>query len=121
MTHKWAGMNFSQWGKEPEQSGFDTDKLTKIAHSSVQIPEGFNVHSRLRRMYIDSKLKSLEKGEVDWGTAEAMALGSLAFEGYNARLVGEDSERGTFSQRHAVFHDQNTGKTCSPIKNSPYM
>ncbi len=121
MTHKWAGMNFSQWGKEPEQSGFETDKLTKIAQSSVQIPQGFNVHSRLNRMYIDSKLKSLEKGEVDWGTAEAMALGSLAFEGYNARLVGEDSERGTFSQRHAVFHDQITGKTYSPIKNSPYM
>ena len=53
MTHKWTGMNFSQWGKEPEHSGFDTDKLTKIAHSSVKIPEGFNVHSRLSRMYID--------------------------------------------------------------------
>ena len=121
MTHKWAGMNFSQWGKEPEQSGFETDKLTKIAQSSVQIPQGFNVHSRLNRMYIDSKLKSLEKGEVDWGTAEAMALGSLAFEGYNARLVGEDSERGTFSQRHMVFHDQDTGATCMPFKESKFM
>jgi len=79
------------------------------------------VHSRLNRMYIEPKLKSLEKGEVDWGTAEAMALGSLAFDGYNARLVGEDSERGTFSQRHAVFHDQQTGKTYSPIKNDRYM
>jgi 2-oxoglutarate dehydrogenase complex dehydrogenase (E1) component-like enzyme len=86
-----------------------------IARSSVNIPEGFNVHSRLKRMFIDSKLKSLEKGSIDWATAEHMAMGSLAFEGYNSRLVGEDSERGTFSQRHAVFHDQETGKTCSPM------
>jgi len=50
-------------------------------------------------------LKALDAGSIDWATAEAMALGSLAFEGYNARMVGEDSERGTFSQRHAVFHD----------------
>jgi 2-oxoglutarate dehydrogenase complex dehydrogenase (E1) component-like enzyme len=56
-------------------------------------------------MFIEPKLKSLERGNIDWATAEAMALGSLAFDGYNSRLVGEDSERGTFSQRHAVFHD----------------
>jgi len=47
-----------------------------------------------------------------------MALGSLNFEGYNARLVGEDSERGTFSQRHAVFHDQESGKTIMPCRDS---
>jgi 2-oxoglutarate dehydrogenase complex dehydrogenase (E1) component-like enzyme len=58
---------------------------------------------------------------LDWATAEAMALGSLTFEGFNARLVGEDSERGTFSQRHAVFHDQHSGETCSPCKDAPYI
>ena len=56
-------------------------------------------------MFIDPKLKSIEKGKVDWATAEAMALASLSIEGFNTRLVGEDSERGTFSQRHAVFTD----------------
>lgn len=56
-------------------------------------------------MYIADKLKVLDAGKVDWATAEAMALGSLQFDGYNSRLVGEDSERGTFSQRHMVFHD----------------
>ena len=56
-------------------------------------------------MFIGPRLKSIEKGQIDWATAEAMALGSLAFEGFNARLVGEDSERGTFSQRHALFTD----------------
>lgn len=56
-------------------------------------------------MYIDDRLKGVKNGEIDWASAEAMALGSLQFDGYNSRLVGEDSERGTFSQRHMVFHD----------------
>ena len=56
-------------------------------------------------MFIDPRLKSIEKGRIDWATGEAMALGSLAFEGFNSRLVGVDSERGTFSQRHMVFTD----------------
>ena len=72
-------------------------------------------------MYIDSKKKSLDKGSIDWATAEAMALGSLCMEGYNVRLVGEDSERGTFSQRHAVLHDQNTAQKTVPLLESPYM
>jgi 2-oxoglutarate dehydrogenase complex dehydrogenase (E1) component-like enzyme len=48
-------------------------------------------------MYIDDRIKSINEGNIDWATAEAMALGSLQFDGYNSRLVGEDSERGTFS------------------------
>ena len=63
------------------------------------------MHPRLGKMFIDPRLKSIEKGRIDWATGEAMALGSLAFEGFNSRLVGEDSERGTFSQRHMVFTD----------------
>jgi probable 2-oxoglutarate dehydrogenase E1 component DHKTD1 len=72
-------------------------------------------------MYIDAKIKQLDKQQVDWATAEHMAMGSLTFEGFNSRLVGEDSERGTFSQRHAVFHDQETGNTCMPCRDSDYI
>lgn len=72
-------------------------------------------------MYIEPRLKQLDKGNFDWAMAEAAALGSLAFEGYNARLVGEDTERGTFSQRHAVFTDQDTCKAFMPLRESPYM
>jgi len=50
-------------------------------------------------------LKGIDEKKVDWATAEVMALGSLNIEGFNTRLVGEDSERGTFNQRHAVFVD----------------
>jgi len=72
-------------------------------------------------MYINDRLKTISEGQIDWATAEAMALGSLTFEGFNSRLVGEDSERGTFSQRHMVFHDQVTGKTCMPMRDSEFM
>ena len=61
------------------------------------MPENFNVHPRLQKMFINSRQKSIEKGVYDWATAEAMALGSLTFEGFNTRVVGEDTERGTFS------------------------
>lgn len=105
MTHKWSGMKFSQYGSEPKETGYDTEVLREIVKSSVDIPEGFLVHNRLQRMYIDDRLKTLSQDKIDWASAEAMALGSLTFDGFNSRIVGEDSERGTFSQRHFVFHD----------------
>jgi 2-oxoglutarate dehydrogenase complex dehydrogenase (E1) component-like enzyme len=56
-------------------------------------------------MHIANRLSNIDNNEFDWATAEAMAYGSLLIDGYNVRLSGEDVERGTFSQRHAVFHD----------------
>jgi 2-oxoglutarate dehydrogenase complex dehydrogenase (E1) component-like enzyme len=64
---------------------------------SVYLPDDFNCHPRLKKMHIANRLEAIEKGKVDWATAEAMALSSLNLEGHNTRLVGEDSERGTFS------------------------
>ena len=114
-------MQFSQWGEEPAQTGFDTAKLVDIAKSTVDLPAGFNVHPRLKKMFIDPRIKTIESGKFDWATAEAIAFGSLASEGYNVRLVGEDSERGTFSQRHAVFTDQETTQAFRPLIQSNYM
>ena len=68
-----------------------------IAKSSVDLPAGFAVHPRLKKMFIDSRLKTIESGKFDWAAGEAVAFGSLVTEGFNVRLVGEDSERGTFS------------------------
>ena len=56
-------------------------------------------------MHIAHRLKSIDEDKIDWATAEAMACGSLTIDGYNVRIVGEDVERGTFSHRHALFHD----------------
>lgn len=56
-------------------------------------------------MHIANRSKAIDEDRIDWATAEAMALTSLNHEGYNTRLIGEDVERGTFSQRHMVYHD----------------
>ena len=97
MTHKWKGIDFSQFGKEPEHTGFDVDQLRDFGNKSVELPDDFNVHPRLHKMHISNRLKSIAENKVDWATAEAIALTSLNFDGYNTRIVGEDVERGTFS------------------------
>jgi 2-oxoglutarate dehydrogenase complex dehydrogenase (E1) component-like enzyme len=98
-------MDFSQWGKDPKDSGVAEETLKTIIKASVEIPEHIKPHQRLQRMHIANRLKSIDEDQLDWATAEAMACGSLTIDGYNVRIVGEDVERGTFSQRHAVFHD----------------
>ena len=75
-------------------------------------------------MHIANRLKSLEEDKFDWATAEAMACGSLTIDGYNVRIVGEDVERGTFSQRHAVLHDHESlsgHNFTTPLIVSTYM
>jgi len=109
-------MDFSQNGKEPDHTGFDVESLKNLVKLSVDLPEDFVCHPRLKKMHISNRLKSVESGQVDWATAEAIALGSLNLDGYNTRLVGEDSERGTFSHRHAVLVDQQDfGRRHTPL------
>lgn len=62
------------------------------------------------KSHIQSRLNKIESGEcLDWATAEALAIGSLLYQGYNVRISGQDVGRGTFSQRHAMLVDQSTG------------
>lgn len=78
--------------------------------------EGFNIHRNLKRI-LNSRLKTVEEGEgIDWSTAEALAFGTLVGEKYHVRVSGQDVERGTFSQRHAVLHDQESEKTYTPLQ-----
>lgn len=121
MTHKWEDMEFSIFGEEPDCTGYDPYTLMRIAESTVKLPSDFKVHPRLERQHIANRVSQLEENKVDWATAEAMALGSLAIEGHNVRLVGQDSERGTFSQRHAIFTEQETQQKYFAMKESQYM
>ena len=90
------------------------DRLRHIA--SINLPEGFQVHRNLKRILANRK-KTVAEGEgIDWSTAEALAFGSLAMDGHHVRVSGQDVERGTFSQRHAVLHDQETEKTYTPLQ-----
>ncbi|EKV14610.1 Alpha-ketoglutarate dehydrogenase complex subunit Kgd1, putative [Penicillium digitatum] len=86
----------------------------KIAGTGV--PEGFELHRNLKRI-LSGRKKTVDEGKnIDWATAEALAFGSLVDEGYHVRVSGQDVERGTFSQRHAVLHDQQTERTYTPLK-----
>lgn len=71
--------------------------LKDIGLKSVRLPADFNVHPRLEKMHIANRVKGIENDSFDWATAEAMAMGSLNLEGFNTRIIGEDSERGTFN------------------------
>ena len=81
------------------------------------MPEGFVVHKTIQR-FLDNRAKAIETGEgIDWSTAEALAFSTLVKEGHPVRLSGQDSERGTFSQRHSVLFDQNTEQRYTPFNN----
>ena len=82
-------------------------------------PEGFTVHPKLRKQLERRRAALGPDGGIEWAHAEALALGSLLTDGVPIRLTGQDTERGTFSQRHLVLHDVNTGARPAPIRNLP--
>ena len=100
------------------ETGFAKDRLEQIFRHLTAYPEGFTVHPKLARQF-EARTKLFDSGEVEWATAEALAFGSLVLEGFPVRLAGEDSRRGTFSQRHAVLIDYETGKPWTPISELP--
>ena len=82
------------------------DLLQRVGFKASTYPSDFTVHNNLAKI-LKSREKSISEGQgVDWSTAEAMGFGSLLAEGHHVRLSGQDVERGTFSQRHAVLHNQ---------------
>ncbi|KAL4472230.1 hypothetical protein ABPG72_013863 [Tetrahymena utriculariae] len=112
----WKNMDFSQYGENSRSTGYNADILRQLARQSVVLPNGFQVHNRLQKNFIQSRLKAVENNSLDWATCEALAAMTLLEEGHTIRFTGEDVERGTFSQRHWVFTDQITHKHWNPIK-----
>ncbi|WP_417316742.1 2-oxoglutarate dehydrogenase E1 component [Emcibacter sp.] len=97
-------------------TGVDTATLREVGRVLTDVPEGFSVHRTLQRG-LDAKAQMFESGEgIDWATAEALAFGTLIREGHSVRLSGQDSQRGTFSQRHSVFVDQETEERYTPLR-----
>jgi 2-oxoglutarate dehydrogenase E1 component len=91
------------------------DRLRELDRSLVSVPEGFTIHPKLKKQ-LDRRAEALEQGGIDWGQAESLAFASLLVEGIPIRLTGQDTERGTFSHRHDVLHDVETGETYTPIQ-----
>ena len=98
-------------------TGVDVKTLKSIGEKLGEVPPGFTVHRNLKRI-LSGREKTVADGKnIDWSTAEALAFGTLCLEGHHVRVSGQDVERGTFSQRHAVLHDQENEDTFTPIAN----
>ncbi len=98
-------------------SGFDEDKLKLISDKINSVPVEKNIHKTISKIF-NVRKESVEKGTgIDWSSAEALAFGSLLVEGYPVRLVGQDSGRGTFSQRHSVLRNQVDNSRYIPLNN----
>jgi len=91
------------------------DVIKRIAEAYANPPEGFTIHPRLKPQ-IDRRIAMASNGGVDWATAELYAFGSLVAEGRTVRLAGQDSRRGTFTQRHATLIDRHTGAEYTPLR-----
>ncbi|BCQ08193.1 multifunctional 2-oxoglutarate metabolism enzyme [Mycobacterium heckeshornense] len=96
-------------------TGIDKALMARIGDAHLALPEGFTVHPRVKPV-LEKRREMAYEGKIDWAFAELLALGSLVAEGKLVRLSGQDTRRGTFSQRHAVIIDRNTGEEFTPLQ-----
>jgi 2-oxoglutarate decarboxylase len=99
----------------PVETAVERGTLDEIAETITAVPEGFHIHEKLAKG-LEQRREALGEDAVDWSLAEALAFGSLVKEGRTVRLSGQDSRRGTFSQRHSVLVDQETGQEYTPLR-----
>ena len=113
----WAGFIGGSEPADRVETGFDKEKLKQLLERQAVLPKGFQPHPKIKK-FLESRLQ-IARGEtpLDWTNAEALAFASLASEGTRIRLSGQDTARGTFTQRHAVFHDYKTGAHFMPLAN----
>ncbi len=114
---RWQGLRIAPLGDRRGATAVPAEVLTEIGKGLTTIPEGFNAHRTVKRL-MQAKAKMFETGEgFDWATAEALAFATLLMEKVPVRLSGQDSGRGTFSQRHSVLIDQQTEDRYLPLNN----
>ncbi len=114
---RWAGLRAINDVDDPRRgnTGVALDTLKEIGARITAVPPGFHIHRTIAR-FLENRKKSIEEGTgIDWATAEALAFSSLLLDGHPVRLSGQDSERGTFSQRHSVVHDQENDERYTPF------
>ncbi|WP_031552869.1 2-oxoglutarate dehydrogenase E1 component [Parvularcula oceani] len=112
----WKGFRPPQEDDRRGNTAVSMERLREIGAKLTHVPSDLKIHKTLARI-LKAKKAAIDAGEgIDWATAEALAFGSLLKEGYRVRLSGQDSVRGTFSQRHAQFVDQETEKRWTPLR-----
>ena len=114
---KWSGMRAARDHEDPRkgQTGVPLARLKDMGAKITKVPKTFKVHKTMQRV-LDARKKMMDEGTgLDWAMAEHLAFGSLLMEGFPVRLSGQDVQRGTFSQRHAVLVDQENEKRYTPL------
>jgi 2-oxoglutarate dehydrogenase E1 component len=115
---RWAGLHKPEepvLARRNVKTAVSENLVASVGKTLTTVPSGFEIHKTLTRI-LDHKKAMFDTGEgFDWATAEALAFGTLLAEGHNVRLSGQDSGRGTFSQRHAVWLDQQSGEKYIPL------
>jgi 2-oxoglutarate dehydrogenase E1 component len=101
---------------EDVQTGVPREKLVAWLEGLTKLPKDFHPHPKIKKLLATRAEMATGKEPLDWSSAEALALASIAADGLRVRLTGQDTERGTFSQRHAVLHDYQDGHTYTPLQ-----
>ena len=113
---RWSGMGRASDDEWRGNTGIAIETLKDVGRRLTSIPRDFNVHKTIAKL-LEKRREMVESGQgIDWSMAEHMAFGTLMMEGFPVRLSGQDSERGTFSQRHAVLIDQENERRFAPLK-----
>jgi len=113
----WAGyVGGKEEGVEDVETKVPKDKLVQYLEAITRLPKDFHPHPKIVRFLEERKAMARGERRIDFATAEALAMASLADMGFRVRMSGQDSERGTFSHRHAVLHDYEDGRTYCPLQ-----
>jgi len=120
---RWSGLHKPadpETARRNVHTAIEPKLFESLGRTLTTVPEDHTIHKTLQRV-LDAKKEMFETGEgLDWATAEALAFGSLVTEGFGVRLSGQDSGRGTFSQRHAIWIDQKTEEKYIPLSTLPH-
>jgi len=112
----WAGLTTATFDARKGKTSVEENILRQINDQIHSIPESFNVHAKIKKIFT-ARHKAVATGSgIDWATAESLAFSTLLKEGYGVRLSGQDTGRGTFSQRHAVLYDQENENRFVPLR-----
>lgn len=115
IAHDWTPYLGTKWTDKADTT-VSLETLQTLSHKLQHLPDGFEVHSVVKRLLMDRDKMASGEMPINWGYAETMAYATLVHEGHEVRLSGQDCGRGTFAHRHAVLHDQKTGGIFVPLE-----